>query len=171
MNVWLYFWYFLSASLFSTGGLGNLPFLNADLISKGWAVPADFVTAIAVGNLSPGPTGLWSVSLGFLTFGWAGAALALLALSLPPLLILLVSASYSRIENQPVVQDFTRGLGLGVVGLTLAVSWNLAVASLIDWKSILIMLVALLMALSRRIPVILILLLAGLAGFLIYGLK
>jgi len=170
MNAWLYFWYFLSASLFSTGGLGNLPFLNADLISRGWASPADFVTAIAVGNLSPGPTGLWSVSLGYLTLGWTGAALALLALSLPPLLILLVSVFYNRIEHQPVVQDFTRGLGLGVVGLTLAVSWNLATASLSDWKGVLIMLVALVMALSRKIPVIWILVLAALAGYLTYGL-
>ena len=170
MNPWLYFWYFLSASLFSTGGLGNLPFLNADLVSRGWAVPSDFVTAIAVGNLSPGPTGLWSVSLGYLTLGWTGACLALLALSLPPLLILLISASYSRIEHQPIVQDFTRGLGLGVVGLTLAVSWNLASASVVDWKGFLIMLAARGMALSRKIPVVLILILAAIAGYLIYGI-
>ena len=170
MNPWLYFWYFLSASLFSTGGLGNLPFLNADLISRGWAAPSDFVTAIAVGNLSPGPTGLWSVSLGYLTFGWTGAGLGLLALSLPPLLILLISASYNRFEHQPVVQDFTRGLGLGVVGLTLAVSWNLASASITDWKGYMIMLAALVMVLSRKIPVVLILILAAAAGYLIYGL-
>ena len=170
MNIWLYFWLFLKGSLFSTGGLGNLPFLNADLISRGWATPTDFVTAIAVGNLSPGPTGLWSVSLGYLTLGWLGAGLGLLALSLPPLLILLVSASYASIEHRPVVQNFTRGLGLGVIGLTLAVSWSLATASIVDWKGILIMLAALGMALSRKVPIILILILAALAGFLIYGL-
>ena len=170
MAAWHYFWLFLKASLFSTGGLGNLPFLIGDLVPLGWAKPADFVTAIAVGNLSPGPSGLWSVSLGYLTFGWLGAVLALFALSLPPLLILLVSASYNRIEHQSIVQDFTRGLGLGVIGLTIAVSWSLATVSIVDWKGVLIMLSALGLAISKKIPIILILLLAALLGSLIYGL-
>jgi chromate transporter len=169
MNAWLFFWLFLKASLFSTGGLGNLPFLNQDLVALGWAHPADFVTAIAVGNLSPGPTGLWSVSLGYLVYGWPGAGLALLALSLPPLLILLVAASYSRIEHQPLVQDFTRGLSLGVIGLTLAVSWSLLKSSIADWQGLLIMLAALGMALSRKVPILVILLLSALAGYFIYG--
>ncbi|MGE5265131.1 MAG: chromate transporter, partial [Acidobacteriota bacterium] len=132
MNPLLFFWIFFKASLLSTGGLGNLPFLKEDLLGLGWAQPADFVTAIAVGNLSPGPNGLWSVSLGYLTFGWLGAILALAALSLPPLLTLLVAASYSSIEHRPVVQDFTRGLALGVVGLTLAVALGLASSTIAD---------------------------------------
>jgi chromate transporter len=169
MNALHYFWLFLKASLFSTGGFGNMPFLNKDLLALGWAAPSDFVTAIAVGNLSPGPSGLWSVSLGYLTFGWLGATLALLALSLPPLLILLISTSYNRIEHQPVVQNFSRGLGLGVIGLTMAVSWSLMTASIIEWKGFLIMFAALAMALNRRIPIIVILLLAAVAGFLMYG--
>jgi chromate transporter len=170
MNPLLFFWVFFKASLLSIGGLGNLPFLNEDLIALGWATPSDFITAIAVGNLSPGPNGLWSVSLGYLIYGWTGALLALTALSLPPLLILVVASFYSRIEHQPTVQDFTRGLALGVVGLTLAVSASLATASISDWRGVLITFCALGMALSKRIPIILILALAALAGFLIYGM-
>jgi chromate transporter len=169
MNPLLFFWVFLKASLLSIGGLGNLPFLNEDLIALGWATPSDFVTAIAVGNLSPGPNGLWSVSLGYLLFGWTGALLALAALSLPPLLILVVASFYNRIEHQPVAQDFTRGLAMGVVGLTLAVSASLATASITDWNGILITICALGLALSKRVPIILILALAALAGYLIYG--
>lgn len=170
MNPLLFFWLFLKASLFSIGGLGNLPFLNHDLLAMGWAVPSDFLTAIAVGNLSPGPSGLWSVSLGYLTFGWLGSLLALAALSIPPLLILVVSFFYKRIEHQHHVQNFTRGLGLGVVGLTLAVSFSLVNGSIVDWSGILIMLSTLLLALSKRVPIIVILLLAAADGYLIYGL-
>ena len=169
MNPLGYFWIFLKASLLSTGGLGNLPFLHKDLISLGWASEQDFVTAIAVGNISPGPTGLWSISLGYLTYGWLGAALATIAVSLPPLLALVVSGFYSRIETRPVVQDFTRGLGLGVVGLTLAVALSLARASISDWRGVLIALVALGLAVSKKVPVIAILGLAAAAGCLIYG--
>ena len=169
MNPLLYFWLFLKGSLLSTGGLGNLPFLNEDLINLGWAQPTDFVTAIAVGNLSPGPNGLWSVSLGYLTYGWLGAVLALVAQSLPPLLILAVSTIYNRIEHQPIAQDFTRGLALGVVGLTLAVSFNLATASITDWRGILIMLASLGLALSKKIPIVVILVSGALVGAAMYG--
>jgi chromate transporter len=168
MNWLEYFWLFFKASLLSTGGLGNLPFLHKDLIGLGWAKEADFLTAIAVGQISPGPSGLWSISLGYLTCGWLGAGLAGLALSLPPLLVLVVSAFYYRIAGHPTVQDFTRGLGLGVVGLTLAVAYNLATSTISDWRGILIMLAAMGLALTRRVPVIVILALAALAGILFY---
>jgi chromate transporter len=159
---------FLKASLLSTGGLGNLPFLHKDLLSLGWANESDFITAIAVGQVSPGPTGLWSISLGYLTFGWPGAALALAALSLPPLLIVGVASIYDRMEKLPGVQNFSRGLALGVIGLTLTVALGLARSAIIDWRSWIIAICALGLALSKRVPIILILGLAAAAGCLLY---
>jgi chromate transporter len=158
----------LKASILSTGGLGNLPFLHKDLMALGWAKESDFITAIAVGQVSPGPTGLWSISLGYLTFGWLGAGLALAALSLPPLLIVGVAAIYDRMEKLPGVQNFSRGLALGVIGLTLTVALGLAHTAIIDWRSLVIAVCALGLALSKRVPIILILALGALAGCLLY---
>ena len=163
-----YFWLFLKASILSTGGLGNLPFLHRDLLALGWANESDFITAIAVGQVSPGPTGLWSISLGYLTFGWLGAGLALAALSLPPLLIVGVAVIYDRMEKLPGVHNFSRGLAFGVIGLTLTVALGLARTAIIDWRSIIIAICALGLALSKRIPIILILGLAAVAGCLLY---
>ena len=157
----------MKASILSTGGLGNLPFLHKDLLALGWANESDFITAIAVGQVSPGPTGLWSISLGYLTFGWLGAGLALAALSLPPLLIIGVAAIYDRMEKLKGVQNFSRGLALGVIGLTLTVALGLARSAIIDWRSLIIAICALGLALSKRVPIILILGLAALAGCLL----
>ncbi len=169
MSPLLYFWLFLKASLFSTGGLGNLPFLHSDLIGLGWASEANFVTALAVGQLSPGPTGTWSISLGYLTYGWPGAGLALAGLCLPPLTILLVSAFYSRLEHQRLVQDFMRGMALGIAGLTITVALDLAGTTIVDWGGVLIAAGALALALSKKVPIILVLALAALAGLILYG--
>ncbi len=169
MNPFEYFWLFLKASLFSTGGLGNLPFLHTDLVVLGWAGEPDFVTALAVGQVSPGPTGTWSISLGYLTYGWLGAGLALVALSLPPLTILVVSAFYNRLEHQPRVQDFVRGLALGIVGLTVTVALGLAGTNIVDLGGVLIAAGALALALSKKVPIILVLALSALAGLLLYG--
>ncbi len=169
MNALDYFWLFLKASLFSTGGLGNLPFLHSDLTGLGWATEANFVTALAVGQLSPGPTGTWSISLGYLTYGWPGAGLALAGLCLPPLTILLVSAFYTRLEHQPRVQDFVRGMALGIAGLTVTVALGLAGSTIVDWGGVLIAAGALALALSKKVPIILVLVLAALAGLILYG--
>ncbi|GAB4563677.1 MAG: hypothetical protein Kow0047_12730 [Anaerolineae bacterium] len=169
MNPLVYFWLFLKASLFSTGGLGNLPILHEDLLARGWATEADFIQAIAVGRLSPGPSGLWVISLGYLTYGWLGAALALLAIWIPPLLILGVAALQERLADGPAAQRFMRGLGLGVVGLILAVTWTLARATIGDWRDLVIAVIALIMALSRKVPVLVLLGLAAIAGWALYG--
>lgn len=168
MNLWLYFWLFLKASLFSTGGAGNLPFLHSDLPALGWAREEDFLTAMAVGQVSPGPNGLWSVSLGYLTYGWAGAGLALLALCLPPLLVLALVSFYNRMEHLRPAQEFSRGLSLGVVGLAFFVAYSLAGSAISDWAGGLIALGACGLGLWKRVPVILVLALAGGAGLVLY---
>jgi chromate transporter len=168
MNPLEYFWLFLKASLLSTGGLANLPFLHQDLMGLGWARESDFVTAIAVGQLSPGPTGLWTISLGYLTFGWTGAFLSLAALSLPPLLIVGVDSFYNRLEKLGSVQNFMTGISLGILGLTLTVALGLARAAISDVGGGIIALAALGLAISKKLPVILILVLAGAAGLLMY---
>ncbi len=168
MNPLTYFWLFLKASLLSTGGLGNLPFLHQDLTALGWAKESDFITAIAVGQVSPGPTGLWSISLGYLTYGWLGSTLALLALSLPPLLVLIVNNVYNRLATRPTVQNFARGLALGVVGLTIGVTWALARTTITDWQSALIGLAAMGLLLTKRVPAIAVLGAAAVAGCALY---
>ncbi len=170
MNIWMYFWIFLKGSLFSFGGLGNLPFLHQDLLLRGWASEADFINAIAVGQLSPGPSGLWSISLGYLTLEWLGGLLALLALTIPPLLSLVVSSFFQKIERKKPVKYFSRGLMLAVTGLSLGVTWSLTKTAITGWKDILIVIATVGLALSQRVPVIVIFILAGLAGYLIYGI-
>lgn len=169
MNFWLFFWLFLKASLFSTGGLGNLPFLHTDLIPLGWASEEDFLTAIAVGQLSPGPSGIWSVSLGYLSLGWVGATLALVALTLPTLLVLPLESLYQRMEHLTTIRNFSRGLTLAVAGVSFFIAFLLAKSAVGGWTQGLIATGALGLAASRKVPVILILVLAAVAGLLLYS--
>ena len=70
INPLIYFLLFLKASLFSTGGFSNLPSLHQDLLANGWAKESYFGQSIAIGQISPGPNGLWVISLGYLTYGY-----------------------------------------------------------------------------------------------------
>ncbi len=168
INPIIYFLLFIKASLFSSGGFSNLPSLHQDLLSNSWAKEAQFGQSIAIGQISPGPNGLWVISLGYLTYGFLGTLIALIAITLPPLLILVISAMYHQIENQRWVSGLMRGISLAVVGLQLTVSWSMISRSGSEWKSWLIGAGACGLALNKQINILVILGLAGLAGYLIY---
>jgi chromate transporter len=168
INPLVYFALFLKASLFSTGGLSNLPSLHQDLIGLGWAADRDFGEAVAIGQISPGPNGLWVVSLGYLTYGYAGAALALLAVLVPPLLVLAVAAAFARIARHRWVDGLMRGISLAVVGVMGSVCWTILRQPGADWKGLLFAGGAFALAASRRVSPIGILALAALIGLAVY---
>jgi chromate transporter len=168
INPFLYFLLFLKASLFSSGGFSNLPSLHQDLPAAGWAHEEQFGQSLAIGQISPGPNGLWVISLGYLTYGVLGALLSLIAISLPPLFVLALSAGYHQIAHQAWVPGLMRGISLAVVGIQLSVSWSIMSRNGTDWRAWLIVLATCLVMLSKKVPLLLVLVLAGIVGFLLY---
>lgn len=170
INPLLYFLLFIKASLFSSGGTSNLPSLHQDLIALDWANEADFGQSLAIGQISPGPNGLWVISLGYLTYGIPGAVLALIAIILPPCVVLVFAAIYDRIAKLSWVNALLRGISLSIIGVTISVSWTILSHSTLDWKSWLIALAACGLGMVKRVNLLVILALAAAAGYLLYGL-
>ena len=164
---WLtYFLIFLKSSLLSTGGRGPLPYLYTDLLAQGWARESHFAEALTVGEISPGPNGLWVVSLGFLTGGLSGALLATLAIALPPLLVLLVARIYERLKSYRATAGVLDGLILAITGSGIAVLYNLFVSNGVSVITIIIAVTTAVLALSGRVPAMVLLAVAALIGAL-----
>lgn len=122
--VWL-FLVFLRAALLSAGGLGSLAILRTDLLSAGLVVDAQFVEALTIGRISPGPTGLFVISIGYFAMGIPGALLALAAAMIPPLLVLPIAHVVRPRRAHPRVDGLIRGLVLATTGLTISISLTL----------------------------------------------
>ena len=162
------FWIMFKAALLSTTGTGNLPIVHQDLLSRGWATDRQFGESLAIGQISPGPTGLWVISLGYLVGGVRGAALTLLAISLPPLLVLLlVHGFYRRWGGHPATQGFVRGLGLAVCGIFVIVLAGIMRSAGWSLTNFFIMLGAIGLGATRRVPVVIVLMLAAVVGIVI----
>jgi chromate transporter len=162
------FWIMLKAALLSTTGTGNLPIVHQDLLSRGWATDRQFAESLAIGQISPGPTGLWVISLGYFVGGLRGAALTLVAIALPPLLVLvLVHGLYRRWGHHPATQGFVRGLGLAVVGVFVIVLTGIMNTAGWTLTNLLITIAAIALGATRRVPVVVILLLAAIAGIML----
>ncbi len=166
MNPLHYFLLALKASLFSTGGFGNIPSLHDDLLARHWATERNFAEAMAVGQIAPGPNGLWIISLGYFVGGVPGALLSLAAIAIPPFLILAVDWLYHRTKHIPAVEGFVRGLGLATVGIFVVVLQRLLHDVGLNGRTLAICVASVAVGLTRRVPVVAVLLLAALIGLL-----
>jgi chromate transporter len=169
MNPLTLFWIMFKAALLSTSGTGNLPIVHQDLLSRGWADDRQFAESLAIGQISPGPSGLWVISMGYLVDGLRGAALTLVAIALPPLLVLLlVHGFYRRWGHHPATQGFVRGLGLAVVGIFVIVLAGIMKSAGWTFTNMMIVLAAVLLGSTRRVPVLVLLMMAALAGIILF---
>lgn len=122
--LWL-FLVFLRASIFSLGGQTALPLLREDLLNAGAVSDGQIIEGLTIGRLSTGPGGLYFVAIGYIAAGWLGAGLALIAVALPPLLVL-PAAEFLRPRLQHrAVNGLIRGLALTTSGLVVATSVSL----------------------------------------------
>jgi chromate transporter len=158
----------LKASLLSSGGFGNLPSLHEDLVSRGWANERQFAGALVLGQLAPGPSGLWPVALGYFVGGVAGALLATAAITLPPLLVIPADRLHRRYSQEPAVRGFVRGLTLVVASAVPLIYLRIAISVGLDLFAVLIFASAFSLFMLRRVPPIVVLALGALAGAVVY---
>ena len=150
-----FFWLVLRASLLSSGGMGNLPLLHQDFLARHWTGDRNFASALAIGQVAPGPNGLWVVALGYLVYGLTGALLATVAVVAPPLLVVPVGRLHTRYGELPAVRGFVRGLTLALAGSVPIVFLRVAYSSYgIDWLGVGIVILSVVLIASRRVPVI-----------------
>jgi chromate transporter len=168
MDLLTWFLIALKGSLLSTGGFGPLPIIHDDMIAQGWATERMFTEALAIGQASPGPNGLWVVSLGYFVGGVPGGVLAVLGMAIPPLLVIAVERVYARHGNHIAMRGFLDGMAIAVGVLGLAIFGKLWQGDVFDPRSLGIFGAALVLAASKRVPVVGIIALAATAGVVLY---
>lgn len=123
------FGHFMMLSLLSIGGaMATAPEMHRYLVGdRGWLSDADFTSAVALAQASPGPNVLFVPVLGFQVAGSIGAAAALVGILLPStLLSLAVSRWGARRRDTLAVRAFTTGLAPVTVALMFIAAWVLA---------------------------------------------
>jgi chromate transporter len=156
----------LKATLLSTGGQGNLPMLHQDIVTgRGWLTGQQMAEAVGIGQIAPGPNGLWVVSLGYFVDGVRGALLSALAVALPPFVILLILRLYRRAEKHPAIESFVRGLNMAVIGVSVVILLRLLTSTGgVSVSGVLFVAAGFGLMAARRVPVPIILLIAALVG-------
>ena len=166
------FLFFAKAGLFVFGsGLAIVPFLYGGVVEgHHWLNDRQFVDAVAVAMITPGPVVITVAFIGYVVAGVAGATAAALGVFLPVYAtVLLLAPSYKRWAKNPQLNAFVRGVTAAATGAIAGSVVVLARRSIYDWPTLLIALASLAVLLKWKVPEPLLIALAAIAGLILRG--
>jgi chromate transporter len=138
--------FFLKAGSLTFGsGLVIVPFLEQGLVQQyGWLDERQFLIAVAIGMISPGPVVITATFVGYLVAGFWGSVVSTVGIFLPSFIFILVAAPLlARHRANPNVQGFVKGAYGAAIGTILGASILLGRIAIGDWLTSLIGLVSL----------------------------
>lgn len=129
------FWVFTKAGAFVFGsGLAIVPFLYGELVQElGWLNDRQFLDAVAVAMITPGPVVITVAFIGYLVAGTWGMTVAAIAVFLPVYIFVVIPAPYfRRHRSQPVIKAFVEGVTAAATGAIAGAAYILATRALTD---------------------------------------
>lgn len=135
----------------------------------GWVTQQEFIDAVAMGQVTPGPILVSAAFVGLKIAGLAGALAATLGIYLPSALLMIASSRVlDHIKRSAVIRAALRGVRPAVVGMIFAAAVVIGKSAAPVWVSVAIFVAALLALLRFRIEAVWIIPLAGGFGWLFY---
>jgi chromate transporter len=165
------FLFFLKAGAFVFGsGLAIVPFLYGGVVGNfHWLTEKQFLDAVAVAMITPGPVVITAGFIGYLVAGAVGALLAALAVFAPPYLIVIAGAPYyRRFAKNLQVKAFVQGVTAAAVGAIAGAAFILGRRSLIDLPTVSIAVVTFGLLSFKKVPEPVLILAAGAAGLMLF---
>lgn len=166
------FFFFLKAGAFVFGsGLAIVPFLYGGVVGKfHWLTERQFLDAVAVAMITPGPIVITSGFIGYLVAGPLGACAAAVAVFLPPyLLVIFVAPYYRRFAQNRQVKAFVQGVTAAAVGAIAGAAAILSRRALVDLPTVLIALITFVaLVWLKKIPEPILIVAAGVAGIALH---
>ncbi len=165
--------YFGEAGVFVFGsGLAIVPFLRGGVVEHfHWLNDRQFLDAVAVAMITPGPVVITVAFIGFLVAGLAGALAASLGVFLPCyLFVVLLAPHYRRYAENRSVKAFVGGVTAAACGAITGAAFVLGRRAVTDLPTIAIFLGALvLLTAVKKLPEPVLILIAGIAGLALKG--
>jgi len=149
------------------GGFVIIPLMRADAVGRGWMTSAQFLNAVALGQITPGPVVQTVSAVGYAAAGVGGGLLAALVAFSPSFIFVLGGARYfGALRSSPRAQAFLDGAGPAAIGAILGSAILLAGELREPWQfAVLAAAAGLLLGLRRG--VVLTLLAAAASGLLV----
>lgn len=163
--------FFVKAGAFTFGsGLAIVPFLHQGVVvDNHWLTERQFLDAVAVGVITPGPVVITATFVGYLVNGLVGSAVASIAVFSPVYLFVLFVGRYIvKYRDHPTLKGFVKGATAAASGAIAGAAVILAEGSIVDVTTVIIGLASFLGLRVFKLPELVIIAGAALAGALLY---
>lgn len=159
----------MSLMLFG-GGYVFIPLIQEIVVSGyGWLTQKEFVDAIAMGQITPGPILISAAFIGHKVAGVAGATVATAGIFLPSIMLMVFcSTMMEQLKGSKVFQSVLAGIRPAVIGLIAAAAIIVARTAPANMFSVAIFIIALFLLVRFRTPVAAVILPSGFAGWVLY---
>jgi chromate transporter len=159
----------MSVMLFG-GGYVFIPLIQEIIVDgHGWVTTQEFIDAIAMGQITPGPILVSAAFIGLKVAGFTGAVVATVGIYLPPALLMVASTrALEFIKKSQAIRAALRGIRPAVVGMIAAAAFTVGWTAPHHWGSLLIFFTALVALMRLRVQVVWVIPAAGIAGLLLF---
>jgi len=160
-------WVFLKIGTFSFGGgIVIIPMIENEVVNNyGWLTKTEFIDAVTLGQITPGPVIVSGTFIGYKTCGILGAIVATVSVILPSfIMICLATEAIKKFRENKILANFFRGARVAVIGMIFDAGVSIGRSSLVDIKTILIAGISIICLFRYKINPIWILLGAGIVG-------
>jgi chromate transporter len=172
-TLWQLVRYFFRLGTLGFGsGLAIIPFLYGGVVQgHHWLTDRQFVDAVAVAMITPGPVVITSGFIGYLVAGFAGACVAALGTFLPSSAFVVIAApAFRKYGKRPAIAAFVKGVTAAAIGAITGAVVVLGRRTIIDIPTILLALVRLVLLWRwKKIPEPFIILGAAVIGLFVYS--
>jgi chromate transporter len=147
-------WFFIKAGALTFGsGLAIVPFLHDGVVHQHhWLTDSQFLDAVAMGLITPGPVVITATFVGYLAAGWTGAIVATVAIFTPIFLgVVIPGPWFIRHRGNVQIQAFVKGATAAAAGAIAGAVVVLARQTITDWPTVAIALVTLAVLLRWKI--------------------
>ena len=139
---WSVFLFFLKVgSLLYGSGYVLLAFLQRDLVERSqWLTSQQLLDAVAIGQITPGPVFTTATFIGYLLAGNLGAIAATIGIFLPAFILVgVINPWVDKLRQSVWLSGFLDGVNAASLGLMTTVTYTLARTALVDWFSIILL--------------------------------
>jgi len=167
-------WFFTKAGAFVFGsGLAIVPFLYGGVVQEHhWLNDKQFLDAVAVAMITPGPVVITVAFIGYLVAGTGGAIAAGIGVFLPVYLFVVIPYPwFDKWSGNVQVRAFVKGVTAAAAGAIAGACFVLGRRAIFDLPTAALAVAALVLLWRFKIPEPILIVGAGLIGFAIFWLR
>lgn len=160
-------WVFMKIGTFTFGGgIVIIPMIENEVVNNyGWLTKTEFIDAVTLGQITPGPVIVSGTFIGYKACGILGAIVATASVILPSfIMICLATEAIKKFRENKILANFLRGARVAVIGMVFDAGVSIGRSSLVDTKTIIIASLSIICLFKYKVNPIWILLGAGVVG-------